>query len=48
MKILKNSIDIKKQKTINVFDDMIAYMLSNEKLNPAVTDLVSLFQKIFD
>ena len=38
MKILKNSINIKKQKILNVFNDMIAYMLSNKKLNPVVTE----------
>ena len=48
MKILKNSIHMKKQKIINAFDDMIAYMLSNKKHNPLVTDLISLFQKILD
>ena len=29
----------KKQKILIVFDDMIAYMLSNKKLNPLVTEL---------
>ena len=28
-----------KRKILIVFDDMIAYMLSNEKLNPIVTEL---------
>ena len=31
MKILNNSINIKKQKILNVFNDMIAYMLINKK-----------------
>ena len=30
---------IKKRKILIVFDDMIAGMLSNKKLNPIVTDL---------
>ena len=29
----------KKRKTLIVFDDMIAYMLINEKINPVVTEL---------
>ena len=29
----------KKQKILIVFDDMIPHMLSNEKLNPLVTEL---------
>ena len=29
----------KKQKVLIVFDDMIANMLSNKKLNPIVTEL---------
>ena len=35
MKRLKN----KKRKILIVFDDMIANMLSNKKLNPVVTEL---------
>ena len=38
MKILNNSINIKKQKILNAFNDMIAYMLINKKLNPVVTE----------
>ena len=30
---------VKKHKVLNVFDDMIAAMISNKKLNPAVTEL---------
>ena len=30
---------IKKQKILIVFDDMIAELLSNKKLNPIVTEL---------
>ena len=37
-KILKNTIQ-KKQKMLIVFDDMIANMLSNKKINPIVTEL---------
>ena len=29
----------KKSKVLIVFDDMIVYMLSNQKLNPIVTEL---------
>ena len=29
----------KKQKILNVFDDMVSDMLSNKKLNPIVTEL---------
>ena len=57
MKILKNKIRLKKIKNIIVFDDMIADMLSNKKLNPIVTELfirgrklnnlIFLRQKIF-
>ena len=28
----------KKRKILIVFDDMVAYMLSNKKLNPIVTE----------
>ena len=49
----------KKRKILIVFDDMIADMLSNKKLNPVVTELfirrkklnfslVLLFQNILD
>ena len=37
IKILKNTIQINNKKTLIVFDDMIADMLSNKKLNPIVT-----------
>ena len=39
IKILKNTIRRKKQKIFIVFDDMIAEILSNNKLNPIVTEL---------
>ena len=39
IKILKNTIRRKKQKIFMVFDDMIAEILSNNKLNPIVTEL---------
>ena len=38
IKTLKNTTQIKK-KILIVFDDMIADMLSNKKLNPVVTEL---------
>ena len=43
VKILKSTIQIKKRKILIVFDDMIADMLSNKKLNPIVTELFILF-----
>ena len=30
----------KEQKTLIVFDDLIAYILSNKRLNPIVTELL--------
>ena len=39
IKILKNIIQIKNEKVLIVFDDMIVDMLSNKKLNPTVTEL---------
>ena len=38
-KILKITIQEKKRKIIIVFDDMIADMINNKKLNPVVTEL---------
>ena len=38
-KILKNMIQEKKRKVLIAFDDMIADMINNEKLNPIVTRL---------
>ena len=38
IKILKNKILIGKQKMLIVFDYMIADILTNEKLNPIVTE----------
>ena len=38
IKTLKNTIQIR-NKILIVFDDMIADMLSNKKLNPIVTEL---------
>ena len=38
IKILNNTIQIKKAKILIVFDDIIADMLNNKKLNPAVTE----------
>ena len=39
IKTLKNKTQIKKRKILIVFDDMIADMLSNKKVNPIVTEL---------
>ena len=39
IKILKTIIQIKNKKILIVFDDMIADMLSNKKLNPIVTEV---------
>ena len=36
---MKNTIQIKKRKTLVVFDDMIVDMLSDKKLNLIVTEL---------
>ena len=38
-KVLKNIIQEKKRKVLIAFDDMIADMINNEKLNPIVTRL---------
>ena len=38
-KTLKNYNPIKKRKVLIIFDDMIADMISNNKLNPIVTEL---------
>ena len=38
IKILKNTIQIKKQKTLIAFDDIIANMLSIKNPNPIVTE----------
>ena len=46
-KILKNTIEIKNQKLLAVFDDIIADMLSNKKLNPIVNELFIRGRKIF-
>ena len=36
----------KKQKILNVFDDLIADMLSNKKINPIVTELFNREKKL--
>ena len=38
-KIKKNTIQIKNEKILIIFDDMYADMLSNEKLNLIVAEL---------
>ena len=39
VKILKNTYPNKKRKILTIFDNMIADMLNNKKLNPIVTEL---------
>ena len=39
MKILEDYNPTKKRKVLEVFDDMIAHMESNNQLNPVVTEL---------
>ena len=55
MKILKNTIHIRNAKILIVFDDVIADILSNKKLNSLVTELfirvrklTLLYQKMLD
>ena len=55
IKILKNTIQIKKSEILIVFDDIVADMLNNKKLNPIITELnirgrnlILLCQKILD
>ena len=38
-KILKTTIQIKKRKLLIIFDDKIADMIDNRKLNPIITEL---------
>ena len=45
-KILKIIIQIKKRKVLIVFDDMIADMINNKKLNPIVTELFTADRKL--
>ena len=45
-KILKNTMQIKKCKILIIFDDMIADMLSNKKLNPILTELFIRSRKL--
>ena len=44
IEIMKNNPN-KKRKILIVFDDMIADLLSNKRLNPIVTELGSLKQE---
>ena len=46
IKILKNTIQEKKRKLLIIFDDMIAVMISNKKLNSIVTELFITSRKI--
>ena len=55
IKTLKNTIQIKKSEILIVFDDIVADMLNNKKLNPVITELnirgrnlILLCQKILD
>ena len=45
IKILKNTI-LEKHKVLIVFDDMIADMISNNKLNSVVTELIIRGRKL--
>ena len=45
IKILENSIQVK-HKILLVFDDMIADMLSNKKLNLVVIELINRCRKL--
>ena len=45
-KVLKITIQIKKRKVLIVFDDMIADMINNKKLNPIVTEIFIRGRKI--
>ena len=42
IKILKNTIQIKKRKILVVFDNIIADMLNNKTFNPIVTELTEV------
>ena len=46
IKILKNTIQIKKSNILIVFDYMIAVMFSNKKFNPIVTELFARSRKL--
>ena len=46
IKTLKNTIEIKKRKILIVFNETIADMLSNRKLNPTVTELFIRCRKL--
>ena len=45
-KYIKEYNPNKKRKILIAFDDMIADMLSNKKLNPAVTELFIIRRKL--
>ena len=44
--ILKNRIYVKRIKILILFDDMIADMINNKKLNPVVTELFIAVRKL--
>ena len=43
---MKNIIEKRKRKVLIAFDDMIAYMINNKKLNPVVTELFTRGRKL--
>ena len=45
-KILRITIQIKKRKVVIVFDDMIADMINNKKLDSIVTELFTRVRKL--
>ena len=47
IKMLKNTIQMKKRKTLIVFDDMIGDMLNNKQLNSIVTELFIKITELF-
>ena len=46
IKLSKNTIQIKTKKILTVFDDIIADMVSNKKVNPVVTELFIRGRKV--
>ena len=46
IKLSKNTIQIKTKKILIVFDDIIADMVSNKKVNPVVTELFIRGRKV--
>ena len=46
IKLSKNTIQIETKKILIVFDDIIADMVSNKKVNPVVTELFIRGRKV--